>query len=349
MSANVMKISADQAKRAIALCMKGGVVPALIGPVGCGKTTTVVDFVKALKDKGIAAELRIMILSQCDISDFSLPKEINGRVVQCPAAWMPLKKDEKPTDPLMFVMFDELDRADAGLQNMALNLLLGRNIAGEEISSKIVFVSAMNGTSDIYTTALSKAMISRLCMLYIGQNFESYEKWASNNDISPARIAFQKFHADSLIDNSDEFEDVSIATNRSLDACDRIDALIRKGKITFQTDDIVNAVYAGLIGVPASIEYRQFLKLYETLPMPDAVLKNPKGFDSSSIEPSVLYALIQSVVRYAKDDLDDCEKAFQFFSTLNPEFRNAGATSLIQKNADAVLCKSYMKIQNEGK
>lgn len=343
---NVMKIAPDDARRALAVCMKAKVTPLMIGPVGCGKTTTVIDFVNHLKDKGVPAELRIAILSQMDISDFALPKEIDGRVHQCPAAWIPLKKDEKKDDPFFFLMLDEIDRASPDIQNMALNLILGRNIAGEELSSKVVFIAAGNGTSDIYTTALSRAMINRLCVLYIGGSFESYEKWALENDISPARIAFQKFHGETLIDHKDEFEDISFPTNRSLDAVDRIVSLIDSGRCKFKTDDILMPLVAGLIGVPAALEYKQFINMYKNLPMPDEVLADPKNVDVSNLEQSSLYALMQSVVRYAHDDLDKSEKAFQFFSVLQPEFCKAGCTSLIQKNPDAVTCKTYCKMQN---
>jgi MoxR-like ATPase len=344
---NVIKISPEQAKRAIALCIKAQCTPMLIGPVGTGKTTAVVDFVKTLnKDETIAA-LKIMILSQCDISDFSLPREINGRVHQCPAAWLPLKEDETDNDPFTFIMFDELDRADPGIQNMALNLLLGRTIAGKEISSKVFFIAAGNSTSDIYTSALSRAMINRLCMLYIGSSFESYEKWANENSISPARIAFQKFHGEELIDHKDEFEDVSFPTNRSLDAVDRIDALIESNKIRFQVNDIIKAVTAGLIGVPAALEYRSFKELHKNMPMPDKILANPRGFDSSDVEPSVVYALVNSVMKYAANDIADCEKALQFLLTLSPEFRKSGATTLIQHNPEAITCKSYSRVKDD--
>jgi len=223
--------------------------------------------------------------------------------------------------------------------------LLGRNIAGKALSSKVVFVCAGNGSSDIFTTALSKAMINRLAMVYIGSSFDSYEKWANDNGISQARIAFQKFRGEELIDHKDEFEDISFPTNRSLDAVDAIDRLIENGQVKFDTTDIIRAVTAGLIGVPAEIEYRSFKKLFKDLPSPDEVLANPTGFDSSNLESSVLYAFINNIVRYASTDVDKCEACLQFLATVAPEFRKAGASSLIQKNPEAVMCKSYSKTQ----
>ena len=338
----VMKITPQQAKRAIAVLMKSKIPPVLVGPVGCGKTTAVEDFVSALNKNGINAVLETRILSQMDISNFSLPKEVEGRVHEVCAEWIPLEKDSKEDDPLTVIFFDEIDRCDQMLQNVILNILLGRKIANEKISDKVVFVGAMNGSSDMYTTPLSKAAINRLCMLYISGDNASYDKWASENGISPERRAFDKFAGHEVLEADEDFEDQSFATRRSLDFVDKVVTSINKG-FNFDTKDIMLPMMAGMIGVPASIQYKAFIDLYKEAETPDQIVADP---DNARIdyEPSVLFAVTTGLIEYAKDDTDLCDKVYQYAMRLPAEYKATILAMMSEKNPESCVCPSYKKL-----
>lgn len=350
----VIKIDPHQAQRAMAIMMKAQITPVLVGDVGCGKTTAVKDLVKSMNDRGVKVNLITKVLAQLDISNFSLPKEIKGRIHEICSEWIPLAEDAHELDaPYTMIFFDELDRCDQMVQNIILNIILDRHIASKKISDKVIFVGAMNGSSDIYTTPLSKAAITRVCLLYIKSSKESYDKWASENGISDFRRAFQKFKAEEIIKNEEDFEDVSIPTNRSLDACDKIDRIVEDSIGRIKTDDIYPAMIAGLIGVPASIEYISFKKLYDMAECPDVILADPKKAkvdytkEDGTPDPSIKYAVLTNVVEYAKNDLDLCERAFQFASRFEPEYVVAFSSLILEKAPESCTCPTYIKLRNK--
>ena len=350
---SVIKIDPTQAQRAIAILMKAKITPVLVGGVGCGKTTAVKDFVATLNEKGVATNLITKVLAQMDISNFSLPQEVNRRIHEICAEWIPLEDDAKPDDPYTVIFFDELDRCDQMIQNIILNIILDRHIASRKISDKVIFVGAMNGSSDVYTTPLSKAAVTRVCMLYIQPTTDSYDKWAEKNGISDFRRAFQRFKAPEIIKYDENFEDVSIPVNRSLDACDKVDRVITSSAGKIKTDDIYNALIAGLIGVPGSIEYIGFKRLYEKAETPDVILKDPAKAKVDYVdeygnpEPSVKYAVLTNVVNYVKDrkDMNLADKAFQFASRFDPEYIMAMSSLLLEKFPDSVACPTYLDLR----
>lgn len=346
-SNSVLRIDPLQAQRAMAVLMKAKSVPVLVGAPGCGKTTAVVDFTNKLIEQGIKANLVTKCLSQMDISNFSLPKEIKNRVHDVVAEWIPLAEDETEEDPYTIIFFDEIDRCGQEIQNIILNIILAREVAAKKIASKVVFIGAMNGSSDIYTTQLSDAAINRVCFLYIGNSVDSYDKWASENGISPARRAFQKFKAPEILRAEEPFEDVSYASNRSLDAVDKVDAILERMKAagsTLKTSDIYEPMVAGLIGVPAMREWVAFKRLYEVAETPDVILADPMAA-KTDYDPSIKYAVLTSVVDYAHADFDLCEKAFQFAARFEPEYMVAFTSLILDKNGEAAACPTYLKIQ----
>lgn len=342
-------VTSKQIKRAITVCMQAGIVPILTGVVGLGKSTIVSDLAKDINTVTKCIKMT-KLLSNMDMSNFNLSKEVAGRVKSCIAEWIPLAKDEKDDDPMIIIFLDEIDRCPPDVQNIVLNILLEHEIENEKISSKVNFVGARNGSSDLYTTELSKASINRMCILYLKPDFESYESWAMNNDVPSYGIAFQKFSFHDI--ETHDFEDVSFYSARSMDKCFKITQMIDRGEIGFDVDDITLPIYSGLVGVVKATEYVAFLKLYNKIPTPDEVLDNPSGVsveyfdDNGNKDDSILYALMNNVIRFAvKDgDLDVIEKALQFINRLPVEFKKAGATMVVSKVESAITCPTHSKI-----
>jgi hypothetical protein len=343
----VLKIDPQQAQRAIALLMKAKIPPVLVGPVGCGKTSAVKDFTKKLNLKGVEANLITKVLAQLDISNFSLPKEVKERIHEICAEWIPLESDETGDDPYSIIFFDELDRCDQMVQNIILNIILDRQIASKKISDKVIFVGAMNGSSDIYTTPLSAAAVNRVCMLYIHSTNDSYDSWAEENGISDGRRAFQRFKSDIIVGNEEQFEDVSFPTNRSLDFVDRVDQIITSIKenpdSVLKTSDIYAPIVAGLIGVPASTEWIQFKQLYDIAETPDVILADVNAA-KIDYDPSIKFAVLTNVVNYAKENLDLCELAFQFAARFEPEYTVAFSNLILEKAPESCTCPTYVKL-----
>ena len=200
----------------------------------------------------------------------------------------------------------------------------------------------MNGSSDMYTTPLSKAAVNRLCLLYIAGDNASYDKWASENGISPERRAFDKFAGHDVLEVDEDFEDVSFATRRSLDFVDKVVTSINKG-FNFDTKDIMLPMMAGMIGVPASIQYKAFIDLYKEAETPDQILADVENA-RIDYEPSVLYAVTTGLIEYAKDDTDLCEKVYQYAMRLPAEYKATILAMMSDKNPESCVCPSYAKL-----
>lgn len=297
----VYLLNPSQAQRAIALCWRANVPCALVGGVGCGKTTAVNDFVKTLNNgKGSKFKLWPCILSYLDASDIGgVPVPVRGqsKVVYHMPDFLPFDCEDAGV-----IFGDEFDRATPEVQNAFLQVLLGRQFHGHTLSENAYAILAMNGTSDIYTTPLSRAARTRICSLFISRHAqgagESYQEWAEEMEIDTTTRAFARFRAD-LFRRDEDFEELAQCTPRTVDMVGQIMDVVEVVK--FRTDDVLPAVIAGLIGRAAATEYLAIRQLVSEAPTPEEVEKHPTTADIPE-NPSVKHALISSLLNYLNSD-----------------------------------------------
>jgi len=295
-------LSPKQLKRAIIVLWKAQIPAAIFGGPGCGKTTAVYEIIDDLNiDPKANGKYKMwpMILSYKgpeDVGGVPYPNSKHTRVHYLLPEDLPFDTEEPG-----IIFGDEFDRASPETQNSFLQILLGGNIHGKKISPNAYVTLAMNGTSDIYTTQLSTAAITRVCTLFVSSGadefLDSYDEWAELKGISPMMRGFARFTPD-LLEEHEDFEELARATPRTRDMADRI--LMAADAVKFKTEDIIKPMIAGVIGKAAAVKLLAFRHMFLKAPEPLKVIKDPEHAPIPD-EVSVLYALICALVAHVKN------------------------------------------------
>ena len=274
MNGKVQFLSPEQAGRCIALLWQANVTTCLVGDVGVGKTSAVKDFVKKLGDGWGLWPLPAPYLNVEDLSGIPYPDSSGTTIKYLATPLLPFGDEQAKG----VVLIDEIDRAEPAVQNAASLLILEREVHGHRLPDNVYIVAAMNSTSDIHTTPLSRALLTRVCTLFVSSTADefgdSYDDWAEENGISPAMRSFARYRSD-LLHTFDEFEEMSIARPRTRDMVDRVCSAAER--VTFKTEDILLPCLAGLVGKAVAIEFMAFRALCQQTPTPGESLADPAG------------------------------------------------------------------------
>jgi hypothetical protein len=251
------------------------------------------------------------------------------------------------TDATGLLVGDELDRCPEYIQNAFLQILLGGEIHGNKISPNAYVCGTMNGSSDMYTTPLSEAARTRICSLFVSNNAdgfsESYDEWASKNGVSAVARTFSKYRKE-LFKPEHDFEELALCVPRSIDMADRI--LAASKEVTFQTDDILFPMIAGVIGKKAAVEFLATERLINEAPSIDDVIANPTTAMVPS-DPSIIYALTCGLVD-AVSEHDDAVSVMAYAVRLPDEYTAAMVRRLGKKVPSIVTDASYQKWVNDN-
>ena len=270
---NIQFLSPEQVQRALVLNWTATLIAkakglslriptALVGDTGCGKTDSVRAFYKTLNEKAVAQgkttslwSVRMSHVLPEDLGGYAAKDEEKKKLVHYMLDCLPFDCQD-----MGVIFLDEFDRAPIDNQNAALPLVYGDDFHGHSLSDNAYVCLALNGSSDSYTTPLSKALRTRVCSLFVSRNaaggYDSYDKWAVENGIPDIVRYFHKYSGN-MIESNDAYEELAVCTPRTLDMAGMItlakEAIEAKG--TLQVDDVYNACIAGVIGQGAAAQY----------------------------------------------------------------------------------------------
>jgi len=277
----------------LAVCFAANVPAAIWGAVGVGKSSSVRQMAQSL-----GYQLFDIRLSDKEPSDLGgIPFPVDGRLKWLVPDTLPFRHIHGDIKAILFP--DEFDRADIGVQNAALQLLLDRSINGYELSSNCVIVIAGNATTDIGTSPLSKAAANRVCHLYVDTRSEGavaiYQRWAVQNGVSTALQGFAKFRQEVWCSGSlsDNLESMAIATPRSFDYADRLLQFMQAAR--FEVSDLRLPLVSGCVGKAAAVEFLAYVDMVDKAPTVDEVLLAPDDCRVPD-DPAVLYAVTLHLV-----------------------------------------------------
>jgi len=234
-------LTPEQAKRAVMLCWKAGVTPNLVGGVGLGKSSIINELHESVKSKGVGFyKVNSQVIMPEDIGGYGVPNKESGRMEYYMPSYLPFDSDER-----CIIFPDELDRGTPEVQNVFTQLILDKQVHGHKLSPNSMFVTAMNGESDVHTTPLSKALTNRLCHLHLTSNCEgweaSYKGWLKATGNPESLAAFVSGNT-----ATETFEDTALLTPRS--AVMANDVYEASETCKFNTKDIIDPCIAGLVG-----------------------------------------------------------------------------------------------------
>ena len=174
-------------------------IPLFFGPPGLGKTEVVEGWVKKRVEKGEDFSLHPIILSQHDPTELKGFPYVDdtGNFRFAPLHTFPVPKGKQKA----LIFFDELTTSNKEVQNVTLRLFSQKSLGDYDVPPNVFMAAAANHNQDVgvFVHKLSTAMKTRFATYHIEEDFESWKRWALDNDIEPSIIYFLQQHPDSLI------------------------------------------------------------------------------------------------------------------------------------------------------
>lgn len=310
-------------------------MPALMlwGPPGIGKSQAVRQIGREIEEKTgkrvRVTEVRLLLFNPIDLR--GIPTANADKTL---AVWLKPQIFQMDADPsLIHLLFlDELSAAPQSVQAAAYQLILDRCIGEHRLPENCIVLAAGNRVTDKSVAfKMPKALANRFLHIEITENFRAWKEWAIRNGIHEKILGFLSFRPHALMEFDSGSDDLAFATPRSWEMVSNL-LHCTKGNI-----EEMYPLIAGIIGSGAATEFRTWAEVYQDLPNIEDIFsgkeeKIPSGTDA-------LYALISSMVSYAKnhkDDLAGIANSIRYAEKLPPDF-------------SAVLLKDYLYIDKDYK
>lgn len=336
---NIPLMGVDKAIKTLSLMygnvINGGVslslMPSLMlwGQPGVGKSQAVRELAAELEDlthkKVYVTDVRLLLFNPVDLR--GIPTANADKTL---AIWLkPKVFDMKDSsDCINILLLDEISAAPQSVQAAAYQITLDKMVGEHKLPSNCIVIAAGNRLTDksvVYQ--MPKALANRLLHFEIEANYESWNRWAISKGIHRYVLGFLKFKPHYLNNFNPKSMDLTFATPRSWEMVSNI-----LNNVSENIDQVYDLI-SGLIGKGLAVEFRTWIKLFSKLPNIEDIF-NGKDVPAPK-EMDVTYALISSIISYAKinkDNLDLIENSINFAEKLAPDF-------------SLVLLKDYMYIE----
>jgi len=220
---------------------------------------------------------------------------------------------------------DDLGQAAKMVQAAYGQLLLNRAINGHKISDNVTFVAATNRRQD---KAGVQGIISMLmdrydCHWELINSLEDWVRWAiqpedpkdskdSKNEsiITHEVISYVRYRPEVLNAFKPTADLSRTPTPRALHS---VSKMIKNGL----PQHLQMRSFAGAIGIERAVEFTGFLRIYQNLPDPDAILMDPKNGEVPE-DPGPLYALCGALAARATENT--IERIITYANKLEDEF-----------------------------
>lgn len=219
------------------------------------------------------------------------------------------------------LFLDELNAAPPLVQAACYQLILDRKLGEYTLPDGWVVMAAGNGDMDgAVTSRMGTALRSRFVQIEMTTDFEDWYRWATNNDVHPAVIAFIRYRTQLL----HQFDKNQIAF-----PCPRtwhfVSDLIKTGLPTA----IEFAMVEGTVGTGAATEFFAFLQFYRDCPDIDKIIANPK---SSAIpaKPGVKFAVACALALRA--NAKNMTAVITYLDRMDKEYCIMAATDIVTRD-----------------
>lgn len=255
------------------------------GPPGVGKTS----IVKQVADK-LGYDLLIFHPVLDDRVDYKgLPAIVEGEAEFLPFGGLKrLCETKRPT----LVFFDDLGQSPYDVQAAIMQLVLGRELNGQKISDKVVFVAATNRKKDKAGVAglLSPLLDRFIAVIDVEFHLDDWIGWMMQQGYDPNIAAFARFKPQ-LINNAEiSGEMEKIPTPRSLAG---VGELLKLG-----LGDV--EILSGAVGRGWAAEFNAFRKVVSEIPDIKGIWKTPEQAPVPT-RPDVMYSLMCSLASQVEE------------------------------------------------
>jgi hypothetical protein len=262
------------------------------GPPGVGKSSIVAQ---AAATAGIDfIDVRLSQLAPTDLRGLPVPErfEQGGGV----SRWYPPEFLPRGGRGVLFL--DELNMAAPSMQGVAQQLILDRRVGSYQVPDGWFIWAAGNRKEDRASVFdMPAPLANRFAHLEVSVDLESFKGYAIAQGLSEQLLAFLSFRTDLL------------------HKLDPTRPAWPSPRSWFMADQLVKAGLSAesVIGAPAWAEYRTYLRIYESLPSLDAILRGRGGDIPCPTEVSVRYATVIGLALRARSG-EDAVHAFRWVS-----------------------------------
>lgn len=245
------------------------------GSPGGGKTTIVHEVAKEMDVPCIERHMPTML-----VEDFGIlfPDGSDQLKYKLPD-WFPIK-GKAPERGIL--LFDDRNQANADLQKVLANICQARTLHGTPMPDGWMVVSTGNRQTDrAGANRVLGHLRNRETVYELDTHLDDWTSWAIDNGVKPEVVAFIRFRPN-LLHDYDPQRDQN-ATPRSW--VEGVSDVL--GTVPAEAE---YESFKGAVGEGAAAEFVGFVKIFRTLPNPDAILLNPTTSDVPK-DPATLYAL----------------------------------------------------------
>jgi hypothetical protein len=193
--------------------------------------------------------------------------------------WFPIK-GKAPERGIL--LFDDRNQANADLQKVLANICQARTLHGTPMPDGWMVISTGNRQTDrAGANRVLGHLRNRETVYELDTHLDDWTSWAIDNGVKPEVVAFIRFRPN-LLHDYDPQRDQN-ATPRSW--VEGVSDVL--GTVPAEAE---YESFKGAVGEGAAAEFVGFVKIFRTLPNPDAILLNPTTSDVPK-DPATLYAL----------------------------------------------------------
>jgi hypothetical protein len=319
----------------------------LVGPPGIGKTSIYHQVATDMGWDGVRTNIHKDPSQQSFgyievnmpvmlVEDFGIPNIKSDGISfnYIMPSWFPY--EGHPTFPKSGILnFDDRGQANADLQKVVANIQQAKNLHGVAMMEGWSVVSSGNRVSDRAGVSRTLTQLAdREIELEYEVNLDDFCKWALNNNVHPAIIAYIRFKPDAMHD-FDPNRDKNATPRGWCDPKDGVTAII--GNVPPEAE---YEVFKGRVGEGRAIEFKSFMDMYRKLPNPDVVLMTPDTHEVPT-EGSVLYALSGALAVRATDN--NMDRVMAFAKRLPPEFTTLLVRDAFERDKSLASNQSFVQ------
>jgi hypothetical protein len=239
-----------------------------------------------------------------------------------------------PTEPNSILLLDELTSAPQAVQATMYQLILNRRFGNYQLPDDCPIFAAGNRETDRGVTFKMPApLANRFEHVEMAEDLQDWCNWAFKHNIRPEIISFLRFRPVLLHEFKPEHNPRSFPSPRTWE-------YIHRKLIAGIPQEIEYESITGTIGEGAAAEFLAFLKIFRSLPNPDAVIMDPTGAQVPT-DPATLYALCGALIHRSSDT--NCHRVIQYADRLQTEFSVMLVRDLIKKVPQSQSGEQFIK------
>lgn len=316
-----MKSSA--VKKAVKICYKARRPFFLWGQPGVGKSDTIRQAAVELNIK--LSDVRATLLDPVDLR--GLPSPDGNRV-----KW--LTPDFLPASGAGILFLDELNSAPPATQAACYQLILDRKLGDYELPADWLVCAAGNRETDrAVTNRMPSPLSNRLVHLSFDIDQRDWEAWALDAGVMTETIAFLRFRPELLHQFDPVRNEKAFPTPRTWEF---VSDILRQQP----GDDIEFEMIKGTVGEGAASELLAFLRIFRSLPNPDAVLMAP-ATSAVPDDNATLYALCGALA--AKTSEQNMDRLCTYANRLPDEFSVLLIRDAVRRTPQVVNTRGYIE------